>query len=125
MHYVKLFICATKSRQISPSCVEVGNAALEVLFSQEQGATCVRYGEASSLLLTLVFIIDHQLGAVEKNNHSTCLHIRTKFVYRSVFHILSLCFQSFYVCNENCSPLPSRPLGYSQIMPLVIIILFV
>lgn len=120
----KLFICATKSRQISPSCVEVGNAALEILLSQVQGATCVRYGRGSTLLLTFVFIIDHQLGAVEKNNHSTCLHIRTKFVYRSVFHIVS-CFHSFYVCDEKSSPLPSTPLGYSQIMPLVIIILLV
>lgn len=80
-----IYMC---NRQISPSCVEVGNAALEILFSQEQSATCVRYGQASALLLTLVFIVDHQLGAVEKNNHSTCLHIRTKFVYRSVFLIV-------------------------------------
>lgn len=73
----KVFIWATKSRQISPSCVEVGNAALEIVFSQVQGAACARYGQASTLLPSLVFIVDHQLGAVEKNNHSAGLHIRT------------------------------------------------
>lgn len=58
-----------QSEEILPSCVEVGNAAFELLLSQEQRATCVRYGSAATLLLTIVFIINKQRGPVWKNHH--------------------------------------------------------
>lgn len=58
-----------QSQEILPSCVEVRYAAFELLLSQEQGATCVRYGSAATLLLTLVFIINKQLSPVWKNRY--------------------------------------------------------
>lgn len=55
-----------------PPGVEAGHAALELVPSQKQEATGVRYGR-SALLLTFIFVIDEQLSPVWKIPHCVSL----------------------------------------------------
>lgn len=55
---------ASWSKKTLPSRVEVGNAAFEIVFSQNHGATGVRYGAAAALYLTRVFIVNEQIHPV-------------------------------------------------------------
>lgn len=79
--YLKQFLRALKCEQISPSCVEVGNAALESVVSQQHSAACVGYGGAAALHLTFVFIINNHLNPVWKNTCITCLSFGPTFVF--------------------------------------------
>lgn len=47
-----------------PSCVEVGQAAFELVLSQNHRASSAGYGNAGILLLARIFIIDKQLNTV-------------------------------------------------------------
>lgn len=80
-----------QSEEMLPSCVEVGHAAFELLSSQEHGATCVKYGIAATLLLTLVFIVNKQLSPVWKNHHGISLYTSLRFK-----QLLSIC-QSLFI----------------------------
>lgn len=117
-----------KCEQISPSCVEVGDAALEAVFSQEQSAACVGYGAAAAVRLTMVFIIDNHLNPVWKHTYITCLSIGgatspdisfLPCIKRSRPHF-------FYIPTQKFS-LPSScvRLSHGHIMPHVIVILLV
>lgn len=88
-----------QSEEILPSCVEVGNAAFELLLSQEQGATCVRYGSAATLLLTVVFIINKQRGPVWKNHHGGSFFLYTSFRFTHLLRISQslFCFSLYYI----------------------------
>lgn len=120
--YLKQFVRALKFEQISPSCVEVGNAALESVVSQEHAsAACVGYGGAAALDLTLVFIINNHLNPVWKNTCITCLSFGPTFVFLLRTFFLQCLKRS---CLQKFS-LPSGRLGHGHIMPQVIVILFV
>lgn len=68
-----------------PPCVEVRHAAFELVPSQKHEAAGVRYG-CSTLLLTLIFIIDEQLSPVWKISH----HVNFK-------QVLELDYLIFYM----------------------------
>lgn len=52
-----------------PSCVEVGHAAFESIFSKEYKAARVRDGHATSLLLAIIFIVHRKPNAITKETH--------------------------------------------------------